>query len=428
MKRVLIWKKVFPGSEYDIFNPTDYVDLYRHIREEWNGFGQNWGNRLWFQGLYSAINTGENEYCFLSENGEINVDEINNSFDFILLPMANIFYKGFVGSMNALTEIFEKITIPIYVVVCGVQADSYDDLNNIISEIGEESKRFIKAIYNTGGEFALRGYFTKEFFDRLGFYSAVVTGCPSLYQMGANFKVNDHIVEDTPLKPVFNGFVEPYKNLLKKYKDSTFIDQCDYVFSLFQPDYLKNANFKFEIEFVRRFGKYAAHLLAEERVVMIADMNDWRCYLKNNNVNYSFGSRIHGTIMALLSGVPSTIICNDSRTREMAEFFEIPNLVVDRKHIFSDKEFNELYHQMDYTAFNCNFQKKYNSFEQFLKSKGIVSSINENNQFFKDEGNTNFQKEIRNKDAFSSFAKKLDKHAPILYVGDKLLRILERIN
>lgn len=383
MSRILIWKKTAPGCEYDIFNSTDYKKLYDHVQNSWGGICKNWGNRLWFQGIYSAIDTGENEYDFITD--DINIEKINGTYDKIVLPMANIFYHGFLESLRALTLIFEKIKVPTYVVVCGVQADSYDSLNDVISSIGKESARFIRAIYNTGGEFALRGYFTKEFFDKLGFSSAVVTGCPSMYQLGSKFQIKEEKVEECHIEPVFNGHLKPFSKIIRSFPKSVFIDQDEFFYPLFQTDYLSQTKLRFQTMFVQKYGELAAELLAEGRIIVAADMNDWSNYLAKNNFNYAFGSRIHGTIMALLSGMPATIVTTDSRTREMAEFFDIPYVLTSPKHSFGEKEFYKLYDKMDYSCFNRTFAKKYESYEMFLKNAGIVSNVNERNTFFYDK-------------------------------------------
>lgn len=177
MNRVLIWKKITPGGEYDIYRGMDTKQEYL-----WQSTF-NVGNRLWFQGIMSAIDTNENEYGFLCDG--LTPEIINEKFDFVIFPMANIFNRAFRYYLNG--DIFNKINIPVYVIACGAQADSYDDIDALVDDIGNLSKSFISAIYNTGGEFALRGNFTKEFFERLGFHSAVVTGCPSMYQNGRDF-------------------------------------------------------------------------------------------------------------------------------------------------------------------------------------------------------------------------------------------------
>lgn len=426
MSHVLIWKNVYPGSKYDIFNPTDYSGIYEHSLAKWNGCWQNWGNKLWFQGVYSAINTGENTYDFIS--GEVDIDTVNSKYDFIFLPMANIFHTEFLGDMRHLTEIFSRVRIPVYVVVCGVQADSYDDLPRLIDEIGNDSRAFIRTIYNTGGDFALRGYFTEEFFRRLGFYDATVTGCPSLFQKGRSFRVEQPAISVDKMRPTFNGSVKMFENLMDAYHDSVFIDQSQYFLPLYQPDYLENAGLKFQMAFVDNYGYTAAHLLSQGRIAMIADMNAWYQYLRNSGFHYAFGSRIHGTIMALLSGVPATIITTDSRTREMAEFFDIPLTVAEPNHRFTMDEFHRLYEQVDYSKFNRTFPEKFDAYEQFLVKHGIVSHVNADNPFFDVPANHAYLDFMeRGKEPFAEFAEKLDRNRTWIELGNLAKRVKRKV-
>ena len=425
MSRVLIWNKVRPGSELDIFHPTDYSKLYTHTMTKWNGICQNWGNRLWFQGLYSVLDTGENSYDFLPDT--IDFERINAEYDFIILSAANIFHSEYVAGMRRYAEQFQNIRIPVYVIACGVQADSYDSLNDVISSIGEDSTQFIRAVYNTGGEFALRGYFTKEFFERLGFHSAVVTGCPSIYQFGPGFTMEHSRVETSGLNPVFNGRGKAFSKLMEEYPSSVFIDQDEFLAPLFNPEYLSKPDLKFKLNFISRYGVEAAKHLSEGRIRMFADMNDWWNYLQDQQFNYSFGSRIHGTIMAILSGIPATIIAHDSRTREMAEFFDIPmvtNLHTDiSKHILLDA-----YENLDYTAFNANFARRFNAYEQFLVSHGIVSHANTNSKFFTQGGGIYFESEAAaNRTCFDGFYSTLSKQRAVLLASGFLRKAIRRV-
>ena len=422
MSRVLIWNRVRPQSELDIFHPTDYNTLFHRVKNEWNGRAQNYGNRLWFQGIYSAIDTGENTYDFLPD--VIDPEKINSEYDFIILSMANIFNPDYAGGMRHYTEVFAKIRIPVYVIACGVQADSYDALPKLLEILKEDASAFIRSVYNTGGEFALRGYFTKEFFDKLGFHSAVVTGCPSLFQRGPDFQVCTAEVPNEQLLPVFNGFPDSMAELLRAYPNSVFMDQCDYFPLLYDPDFLQKTGYRFELMFVNNFGSTAANLMADGRLMMIADMNDWSRYLRNSGFNYSFGSRIHGTIMALLSGIPATIVTIDSRTREMAEFFDIPRHAASPKHKFSGEEFLALHERMDYSDFNRKFKSRFDAYERFLADHHIVSHVNPNNGFFDAPGGTDYMNVVLSrKTDFAVFSEKLDRDRSVLALLSQLRRI-----
>lgn len=404
MSRVLIWKRVFPGSQYDIFNSMDYTSLYHHVVDNWNKTTQNWGNRLWFQGIMSVLDTGENKYGYLEQ--EIDAEHINSSYDFIVLPMANIFNIDYRHLMLDLTEKLEQIRIPIYVVVCGIQVDSYREIPELVNSLGKDASRFIRAVYNTGGEFALRGYYTKEFFDRLGFPSAVVTGCPSLYQMGPEFSVTTKKENLEILKPVFNGHVKHYRKLYGDYPASVFLDQDAYFYPMFDPDYLNDTGLRSQMNFEKVYGLEAAKLLSQGRIVTAADMNDWYNYLKQGGFNYSFGSRIHGTIMALLSGVPSTIITLDARTQEMAEFFDIPSFKPETAVNFNKKDLLTLYESMNYTKFNAGFRDKFKAYEQFLTQHRIVSHANTENRFFYEKEPIVFAGTQEKQKQFAEFSKK----------------------
>lgn len=398
MKNILIWKKVAPGSEYDI----SFANSYESIQIALNSGTYNVGNRLWLQGLMSVIDTQENKYTFLGEN--FSPDYINTHFDLIIYPMANIFNKMYLHFIKSSAEEMSKIKIPVFVISCGAQAESYDALDTLIADIGEESKRFISAIYNTGGQFSLRGHFTNEFFKRLGFFDAVVTGCPSLYQRGRDFSV-PLINRTKPLNPTFNGNLIHIKKLINAFPNSYFYDQDIFLEHLYKENYISSYNFKSLVAFYCNYGIEAAQLLGENRIRLIPEMSDWRNTLIQNNADYSFGSRIHGNIMSLLSGIPATVVANDSRTREMAEFFNIPLIVCSKDHIFSIDEFFETYEKADYSLFNKTYSQKFDAYSKFIIDNKIVTHLNERNRFFNDN---DFQlPTTKNTDEFFKFYKKM---------------------
>lgn len=368
MSNILIHMLVNPHSEYDIYSPTDYAQMSDAFRQK-NILCPNLGNRLWFQGLVSEISGEENTLCYFRE--DMSKDYINANFDMIVAPMANVFYAGFSDLLLRLADRFHGIRIPVYVIACGVQTDGYDHLDDLCAAIREPAQAFMKSVYDTGGEFALRGHFSKDFFDRMGFSSAVVTGCPSLYQLGRDLHISNEKVPQDMFRPLVNGNSTPYITMAGRYPNAEFFDQERFFHILHDPEYPLNIR-----ALVHQYGHEMTQWILSEKVKMIPNMNDWWNYLQNSGFHFSYGSRIHGSIMPILAGVPAAMDPQDSRTLEMAEFFEIPVIAQDGKSLY------ELYLETDYSDFNKNFAQKYDAFEAFLISHGIAEKCNSQNPFF----------------------------------------------
>lgn len=382
MRKILIHMIVEPNGEYDVYSCSDYSAIIQTVQEKHGGICPNFGNRLWFQGLVSEITCEENELTFFSE--VMTKDYINETFDCIIAPMANVFSPYYTVLLDKLAERFKGIRIPVYVIACGVQADSYDDIDDLCVVLKEPAGNFIKSVYNTGGEFALRGYFTKEFFSKLGFHSAVVTGCPSLFQCGRSLRMcSDHVSEEE-FRPLLNGRLSNYDKPILKY-DGEFFDQETFFFHLHDDEFWKEKIIRSQIkDLIKVHGYTTAKWLFEGKIKMIPCMNEWYNYLLDSNFHFSFGSRIHGSIMPILAGIPALIEARDARTREMAEFFGIPYILNGAR---KKKTLYELYRDTDYIQFCKTYSKKYDAYESFLKKHNIVNQINSCNIFLSRQEN-----------------------------------------
>lgn len=405
MSRILIHMIIEKYGEYDIFHYPEPELFFQHVETVRKGDCPNTGNKLWFQGIISEISTGENSIEYLKKG--MSADQINNSYDLIIAPMANIFSEGYTKILESLTDKFLHIKIPVYVIACGVQAGSYDELNDLCSSLREPASNFIRAIYNTGGEFALRGYFTKEFFDRLGFRSAVVTGCPSLYQLGRNLKVTLPGLRKTEseFKPIINGNFNGLWDIMRRYPESEFFDQHFYYKILYNRTYVNqdNIGMKDIKKMLTEYGYDAVELLSQGRIKLFPDMADWGAYIRIKGFDLAFGNRIHGNIMPVLNGIPAIVYATDSRTREMAEFFNMPVMLPEQK---GKMKIYEMYQKLDYSQFNCNFGKRYDQFEEFLVKNGIVTHINDQNSFMERKARCSLLTEEKNMEFATLFENK----------------------
>lgn len=427
MRKILIYNNI-NETEYAIFKKTDYTTVYRAIRDERNGYWANFANKLWLQALISEISIPENQIEYLVK--PMDSRYINEHYDSIILSCANIFSIDYCKTMEKYTEEFANIRIPIFVISCGVQASSYAELQELIKQIGDTSARFIDTIYCTGGEFSLRGYFTKEFFDKLGFPTAVVTGCPSLYQNGRELSINKPQLEKNQLKPLINGkknvlSTKLYSQIFHEYSNAVFIDQDHYGEYLYDLDttVLDKLDLKHLMELVKKESYLALELLASDRMRYFIDMPNWREYIINEGYNFSFGVRIHGNIMSLLCGIPAVVYACDSRTREMAEFYDIPIFESGKKSTLYD-----IYCDSNYDKFNKTFGDKYDAYERFLKEHNLIDEkMNTHNIFFNDSMLADKSAPaVNNREKLSSLQGRLEQFASLLKAEDALLKFARK--
>ena len=307
-----------------------------------------------------------------------------------------------------------RIRIPVYVIACGVQVDSYAHLDELIGVIGKPAKHFISAVYDTGGEFALRGEVTKEFFTRLGYPSAVVTGCPSLYQLGRELRVRRAGGAE---KPVFNGSLAAFRALMRELPESVYVSQGEYFSELFNPAHAIGGGFPADVRFVKNQGAALAGLLGEDRVQYFADMSAWYAYLRREGFGFSVGGRLHGNVMAILSGVPALILSVDERTREVADFFCIPTQPFKPGHSYTKRELLTLWEAADYTRFEREFPGRFDFFERFLAERGIVRHVNRDNPFLRDEEAEEAYRP--NREAFARYSAHLKRNGLLLSTAAK---------
>ena len=380
MKRILVYRYI------DIEHPSDYRKMIDTFAKRYGGACPNFGNKVWYQGIISEISTEQNEISYY--NPDMSADYINQNFDLLLYPMANIFSIYFVDALDGITAFIRQLTIPVFIISCGVQAKSFDELDGLISRIGDKSKAFIQAVYDSGGDFALRGHFTAAFFEKLGFHDLNVVGCPSLFQLGNALTLSNEKVPKDEFKVAINGVPELAVPILNQY-DGLFYDQDILFHILYDPAYYANLKpgMKGDLRWLKQSGFKTAlpELILSDRIRLLADVWDWDHSLTHEGLCFSFGTRIHGNIIAILAGLPTIIVDVDARVREMAELYHIPHIPYSEAAEFAagKRDLYDLYLQTDYTDFNKSFPQLYKAFSDFLVRCHIVDDmINTENRYW----------------------------------------------
>lgn len=298
-----------------------------------------------------------------------NPDIINESYDICLYSPANILAVwAKERSLNKWSDLLQKIKIPFTFIGVGAQS-TYDYSLDFVATIKDEGYRFIKSILETGGKLALRGYFTAEVVKKLGFLNSdfEVLGCPSLFMNGAGLVIDLNklnVNSQCDLKPIFNGYTfyfnKNYHHFFTDYPTSVYICQDIMYKMLYDISSFNDEYFLFQ-------DGLFLELFKQNRIQMFCTFPEWQKYLIDNKFNFSIGSRIHGNIVSLLSGIPCYIEAIDSRVRELAEFFEIPYGSIKNPNL----DLYDIFSKLDYKNFNTNFNKKFYNFKKFLNEQSI---------------------------------------------------------
>lgn len=299
------------------------------------------------------------------------VDWAKDNFDICIHMEANMLSVTYKEVMLEKAKLFNDLKIPVYILGIGAQSSIDYDMN-FLSEFSEYAKKYLDSIYQSGGAITARGNFTKFVVEELGFQNIFVSGCPSLYYHGLQHEVSNIKVNKNRFNPALNGSY--ISNIERRIYDenpmSIFFDQSVYLPELYEPRRIK----KFE-RHLYPFGK----LYKENRIDGDVNYYLWSKHLRERT-NFSYGARIHGNIIALQNEIPAFVKIIDSRTREICEFFEIPNSIAIHFDEAKDSLY-DLYTQLDYTNFNNTRRKHFIEFKSWLDDNNIPNVVGNNQEY-----------------------------------------------
>jgi hypothetical protein len=317
------------------------------------GFG-NSGNTLFAHSVYKAFFKPENQIDITDYRADFApADEINEKYDAFVLPMANAFRPQFETELKQHTKLIRRLKIPCVVVGVGVQAGL--DLAELKgAPIDQSVRQFVAAILDRSTTIGVRGEFTHEYLKRLGFGAVDVIGCPSMFFNGANMRVEKaNTTIDIGDKIALNHspeikhqFEKIIRDALHDYPNSIFVAQQKADIGLWD------------------------ETLPTSRIRYFKDVPPWITFMKTRI--FSIGTRIHGNIAAVLSGIPSLVLTHDSRTLELSMYHNIPHL----SNVAENIRFPDLYDFADFAAFNMNSAALFDHYKAFLEKNGLDHAYN----------------------------------------------------
>ncbi|MDR7086547.1 hypothetical protein J2X11_001386 [Aeromicrobium panaciterrae] len=372
MKRILVRS---PKDPFHVISPEQALALYPK-----GVFGRNVGNMIFTESMHRLITVPDADVVsdsFLSErlaDSRSHAKRINEEFDQFVIPLANAFRPSFYRNLKQMTQLIERLKIPVVVAGVGV-AGGTGSLDNPFPnnppEVTANIERFLKAVLDRSSTIGVRGETTREYLASLGFGDehVEVVGCPSLFRRGADLRVDkkvDHLTEDSHFTMNLSPYVPIMDELsirhAAKYPHMTYIPQGHDSLEMLLWGVDRRPNKRPDLPAHTTHPLYRAN-----RMRFFVDPSTWNDYLAERE--FSFGTRIHGNIAAILAGTPAHVLAHDARTLELARYHEIPHTLV--PNLPEKPDAADLYDQTDYTAFNDGHLARWEKFARFLEKNGV---------------------------------------------------------
>jgi len=338
-------------------------------------FGSNVGNLLFADSVHRLLSTPDNDvvadgYVTEKYSTRRHIARINREFDHFVLPLANAFRHRFLDPLRRLTDVIEGLTIPVTVVGVGAQF-GIDRETKLTDDVEAAVTRFVRAVLDHSAKIGVRGDQTRLFLRRLGFGDehVEVIGCPAVYLRGPE---NTVVVGDAPtadstialsISPYASAVTPFVRRTLDEYRHTVYFPQnhTDLALLMWGEDLP---------------GKYDPILPTHTRHVMYREGRmrfplDSRSWVEAlSGFDYAVGTRIHGTIAALLSRTPATILPFDSRTLELAEYHEIPRQKLPAARETASVE--SLFADSDWSAYNRGLKPRYETLTAFFEVNSLT--------------------------------------------------------
>ncbi|MFI1719590.1 polysaccharide pyruvyl transferase family protein [Streptomyces sp. NPDC020489] len=379
MKRILIRSGKSP---FDVV-PTE-ESLQRDL------IATNSGNLIFSDATHKILETPDTE---VHSNGMRSLvseaDRINQEYDAFVVPLANAFRPSFETALQRLTRLIQRLKIPVVVVGVGAQTGlNYDPSR--LKPIEPSVRAFVSAVLDHSASIGVRGEFTEQYLKDMGFRDVETIGCPSLFMYGKELDVRKRTPALTAESRIAingshnavqkQGLGKLIAQTHARYPHLRFIGQnLSDARQLHWRD-LSDPNAK-----VTAIPTHPDHpMYGEDKVRVYLDPITWIDDLRA--FDFSFGSRIHGNIAALLAGTPATVLVGDSRTLELCRYFDIPHVPIDK--VPADLDPARLYEEADFGALVSGHQERFERFTGFLDRNGL------RNTFTHGDGGAAFEKRL----------------------------------
>ena len=331
----------------------------------------NTGNLIFLEAAYKLLDTRDAVITpDRLEAPTIDPGSINERFDVYVVTLANAFRPSFEKYLQRLTSVIEKLTIPVTVLGVGLQAPL--PYESGASRAWDDSvKAFVGAVLDRSPSIGVRGEYTQDYLNQLGFRDVEVIGCPSMF---LRRRPDDHHEADAdprarrpdrhehhhPGQPGGSARDVAPRALPEPRVHRPGPDRAE-------PDAVGRG---------RRGGRSSPTPCRS--IARIRSSGTTRpCASSIRGPGWSTcgrwtsrsGPASTATSRRSWAGRPSYVLAHDSRTLELARYFEIPHRVVTG--LPPDTDAAQLYEEADYGPLQAGHARRFRTFIDYVERQGL---------------------------------------------------------
>ncbi len=342
----------------------------------------NTGNYLIGEGALRALAPNATHIPFWhlwnAVNNGTGLDTINERYDVCVFTCANLLRKGLSADAEAL--VLSKLDMPVVMLGIGIQ--NRPDLEQALPA---GTQRLLQVLKAKEHYFLTRGEETAAYLRDQGFSFVRPVGCPSIYFMPANVRRALARLPDVKVgegRTVFTGYlgaaldtIGDMNALAADDGRSSYVVQDELLHFDMQvgPDRDGRVYNSASGEMIGDMAfKGSEELKKKVRLHTFFDTNQWRAW--TSAMDFAFGRRFHGNVIALQAGVPSLIVAVDDRMREMLNFSGLPKVEAEDLNSANDRAAFVADHlaAMNVPRIIENYSDRERSFRSVLSEIGIA--------------------------------------------------------
>jgi Polysaccharide pyruvyl transferase len=322
---------------------------------------------------------------------EADVERLRSEHSHIVFVTANLIRHGVPGDHPSIKELvaslvplaknIERAGLPVVVFGLGSQAN----LNGPAEfTVAPETVRLLNVISDHSRKIAVRGAFTAEACVRLGIKNVEVTGCQSMFWHRSpqlSWKL---------LGPVRDHPNEIAFNFTDALSEANLINQA----MALGHDFIGQQNDAEEDMRAQKAGESAHASVKFNWAVEMAfkkgliDHQKYELWIRDHffqfrrpevwldhmqRYRFSYGTRLHGNMAAMIAGVRALWIVHDMRTKELCDHFCLP--YVDLNEVRAGVDLEGLYDRADFSRCFQVYPDRYRVIFEYVDQAGLPHSL-----------------------------------------------------